>query len=163
MRQSKVEIYIHAVWSTKLRARLILPAVEVEVYAELKRIARERGCQPLAVDGMPDHVHVVLRIPSTISVARLLQRLKGETSNLVRNLFEMDELFQWQEGYAAFSVSRSHLARVIAYVENQKRHHANGTTWPEWEETDEAAETPESAPSTSESTESGQSTDPKDA
>jgi putative transposase len=89
---------------------------------------------------MEDHVHVVTRMPSTVAIARLAQHLKGETSNLVRVTFKMDDLFEWQEGYAAFSVSRSHVRRVVTYVENQKQHHAASKLWPEWEETDEEAE-----------------------
>jgi len=87
--------------------------------------------------GIEDHVHVAIRMPSTIAVAVLLKHLKGETSNLVRDTFALEELFTWQGGYAAFGISRSHVPRVVAYVQNQKQHHAASRLWPEWEEVDE--------------------------
>jgi REP element-mobilizing transposase RayT len=91
----------------------------------------------LAVDGTDDHVHLLLQLSSKTSLAELMKQVKGVSSAMVNDRDDLEERFRWQEGYGAFSVSRSHLPRVIAYINNQKQHHAAGTTLPQWEETDE--------------------------
>jgi REP element-mobilizing transposase RayT len=84
---------------------------------------------------MPDHVHLLIRLPATVSLAQVANQVKGVSSALLNDLRESgSEVFRWQSGYACFTLSRSHLSRVTAYIDNQKRHHANNKTWPEWEE-----------------------------
>lgn len=84
---------------------------------------------------MPDHVHVVARLHASVSCSQFANQVKGVSSALLNDLrTKGSELFRWQSGYASFSLSRSHLSRVIAYVDNQKTHHADQKTWPEWEE-----------------------------
>ena len=73
-------------------------------------------------------------------MAQLAKQVKGVSSTMVRTQLRGGELFRWQEHYGAFSVSRSHVARVIRYIENQERHHAKNKLWEEWEETDEEAD-----------------------
>lgn len=82
----------------------------------------------LAIDGMPDHVHVLLLFPTTVSIASLVKQMKGAFSSLARNLWP-ESFFQWSEGYGVFSVSRAHLDRVATYIRNQKSHHASGKLW----------------------------------
>ena len=86
-------------------------------------------CSVLELGGMPDHVHILAKVPTIISIAGLVKTIKGCTSNM------MGGKLYWQAGYGVFSISRSHVDRVVSYVKNQRRHHVNGTTWPEWEET----------------------------
>jgi REP element-mobilizing transposase RayT len=85
--------------------------------------------------GMPDHVHLLLQIPATIAVADIARMVKGVSSTLARK--ELETHFKWQNNYAAFSISRSYINRVVAYIANQEQHHTSGTVWKEWEETDE--------------------------
>jgi len=103
--------------------------------------AKAFGCEVLALDGLADHLHLVVRIPGRLSAADLAKQVKGASSRQVGEWLPPGVGFGWQEGYGAFSVSRSHLKRVIAYVEQQEQRHAQNNLWPEWEETDEETST----------------------
>ena len=88
----------------------------------------------LAIGGMPDHVHLAVRVPATVAPFKLMNQVKGVSSALVRKQLLSGELFGWQDGYAVFSFSRSHRERVVAYIRCQERHHATGELWKEWEQ-----------------------------
>ncbi len=135
MRTAKVELYLHAVWSTSRRAALLTSVLEPQVHRCFCREAERLGCVVFAVNGAEDHVHILVRMPAKLSVSSLMKQLKGVSSRFVNDTFRGEDHFRWQERYGAFSISRSHLPRVIRYVENQKQHHAAGTVWPQWEET----------------------------
>lgn len=142
MRQAKTELYVHLVWATADRMALIKGPLRRALYRCLEEQAQQLGCTALAIGGMPDHVHLALRMPAKLAPAKLAQQLKGISSHAMRDAAAGGGAFHWQAGYGAFSLSRSHVARVVAYVEGQEQHHAGGRLWPEWEETDEAAERP---------------------
>jgi len=137
MRRSKAEIYLHLVWGTWGSLPLVTEEIERSVYRCIESEAQRLKCIVLAIGGMPDHVHLVVRVPTRVSAAQLAQQIKGVSSTFVRDQLRTGELFRWQEGFGVFSLSRSHVERVVAYVENQKRHHARGKLWNEWEETEE--------------------------
>lgn len=135
MRRSKVEIYVHCVWTTHERKCWITPQIERAIYHCIEGQARNLGCVVLSINGTEDHVHLLVQLSTTTSIANLMKQVKGVSSALVNDRTDITERFRWQEGYGAFSVSRSHLNRVIAYIQNQKVHHTTGDTWPQWEET----------------------------
>ena len=137
MRQSKVEMYAHLVWATSRRAQLVRPAMEEFLYRCLHETAEELGVHVLAAGGMPDHVHLLVRMPATEAVARLVRHLKGVSSRRLSERYCTEEPFRWQRGYAALSVSSSHLRRVCEYIRGQKERHARNDTWPACEEVDE--------------------------
>lgn len=140
MRHSKVEIYLHVVWKTKNREPLICGELVRPVYRCIQaQVLKVRGTV-LAVGGMPDHVHLLARVGGTVSAAKLASMVKGGSSRMLNDTLSdaLPHYFDWQEGYGAFSVSRSHVKRVEGYIHDQERHHANNTVWPEWEETDES-------------------------
>ena len=141
MRRSKCEIYLHFVWATKGRRPWINARIEREVYRCIESEVQKLNGVVLALNGMPDHVHLVVQMPSTLNAAQLAKQVKGVSSAFINDhdRLPVDDLFRWQEGYGVFSVSRSHLRRVMNYVQGQKQHHENGTTWPQWEETDQEA------------------------
>jgi putative transposase len=142
MRRSKAEIYFHLVWGTKNRLPLLTPHVERDIYRCIENEARRLGCVVLALNGVEDHVHMVVKAPTQVSAAQIAHQVKGVSSHFARDTFPACEAFTWQEGYAVFSLSRPHKDVVIAYVRNQKKHHAEGSVWSEWEETDEEAADP---------------------
>ena len=137
MRRSKVEIYLHFVWGTLHRLPLVTEEIERDVYRCIGDQAAGLGCIVLAIGGISDHVHLLLRVPAKVSASELMKQVKGVSSAFGRDRLGGESLFGWQDGYGVFSVTRSHTDRVCAYIKNQKRHHADGTLWPEWEETDE--------------------------
>ena len=76
---------------------------------------------------MPDHVHLLARVPATFAVAALVKRLKGSSSHRITREHGGEGFFKWQKGYGAFTVSRWDLARVREYIRRQKEHHGTGT------------------------------------
>jgi putative transposase len=77
----------------------------------------------LAIGGASDHVHVLLSLPATLSIAKAMQLLKGNPSKWLRETFPKMHSFAWQEGYGAFSVSISGVDATVAYIRNQTEHH----------------------------------------
>lgn len=89
------------------------------------------GCDVLAVNGLADPVHVLLRVPPKIAPSVLVKQMKGVSSTLARHrLADAPEtLFKWQASYGIFSASRNHVERVRVYIEQQKERHANNHVW----------------------------------
>jgi REP element-mobilizing transposase RayT len=139
MEHSKVEVFYHFVWATKSRWPLLTPDVERVVLRTIQQEAGRLGCSVLAANGTEDHVHLVVKAPSTASPARIAQMTKGVSSRLVNAEFP-DLVFDWQDNYAVFSLSPPHVARAVQYVLRQKEHHGDGTVWAEWEATSEGEE-----------------------
>ena len=135
MRAPFTQLYLHCVWATWDRLPLITPALEQPVYAAILDKSRELRCEPLAVGGMPDHVHLLVRFLTTLSIADLVKEIKGASSHLVTHRIAPGEFFKWQGAYGAFTVSAEHTAAVRAYIQGQKEHHASNAVVPEWEQT----------------------------
>ncbi len=81
----------------------------------------------LQVNSMPDHIHIFIGMRPAQSIALLVQNLKTETSKWIRKNKFCNSLFAWQEGYGAFSYSKSHVPDVIRYIQNQEAHHKKET------------------------------------
>ena len=121
MSHSFTQLTYHIVFATKHRRPLIDESIEPQLYAALEGIIRDQDGIPLEVNGMPDHVHVLARLSPTRAVSDVLRMLKATSS--ARTTETMPE-FGWQNGYAAFTVSRSNVDAVRRYIRDQKRHHA---------------------------------------
>ena len=116
-------IYIHYVFSTKNRERFIFGDLDDRLWAYMGGIAKENNMKPIIINGTTDHAHVLLSIPTTITIAKAIQLIKGGSSRWVHETFSNHQDFEWQKGYGAFSVSHFDLDRTIAYIKNQKKHH----------------------------------------
>ena len=132
MSMSYVSLFLHFVWTTKRRQAWLLPEVEERLFAVMIAEAKELGCQVLAINAMPDHVHLLVHAPTTIRPMEVMRQVKGVSSRFATDTLGITG-FAWQEGYGVFSVSRNHVARVCNYIWNQKEHHAVGSTWPSLE------------------------------
>jgi putative transposase len=120
-------LFYHVVWGTKNRLPLIDPAWEADLYGYIWGKATALECIPHAINGMPDHTHVVISIPPKLSVATLVGQLKGASSHHVNQKFVSDNSFAWQSEYGILSFSEKSLTTVVGYVQDQKKHHANNT------------------------------------
>jgi putative transposase len=109
--------FVHCVFSTKDRRPLIPAARTEELFAYLGGIAGSEGFTLVAAGGTANHVHVLIILPATHSLAHAVQKLKGSSSRW------MGRGFSWQEGYGAFSVSASQVQIVKKYIQNQEEHH----------------------------------------
>jgi len=135
MRRNKLSLFLHLVWATWDRLPMITPDVERRLYREIESEALKMRCIVLVLNGTADHVHVVLVIPSTVTIAELTKQIKGASSHFVNEVLCPEMPFKWQGSYGAFTVSRWDVDKIVAYVKNQKQHHADATLLPEWEET----------------------------
>jgi REP element-mobilizing transposase RayT len=134
MPSAHTELYLHLVWSTHRRHPLVTPELQPRIYGAICDQCAKVKADVIAIGGMPDHTHLLLRVPATMSVADLARRVKGGSSH-VASRAAGSRSFRWQDGYGAFSVSRSIVPRVRAYVLNQERHHRNQTLSPAFERT----------------------------
>lgn len=124
MPQSLAQIYLHLVFSTKDRFPYLQDSViRNEAHKYLGGTCNQQGCPVLIVGGVADHVHILCRFGRTISVAKLIQELKGDSSQWVKTKAPSVTDFYWQNGYGAFSVSPGHVESLRSYIANQEEHH----------------------------------------
>jgi len=112
--------YIHLVFGTKDRRRVIKEPVQQKLWPYLASIAHEYDAGVIAIGGWEDHVHLLLAIPPKLSVAAIIRALKANSSKWMN---ETGHWFAWQAGYGAFSVSASNLNAVAEYIRTQTEHH----------------------------------------
>ena len=117
------QILFHIVFSTKHRRALITPEIQPRLYAYIGGIVRAEKGTLYAVGGMPDHVHMLLRWRTDAALADLMRTVKSRSSMWVQRTFPESVPFAWQEGYAAFSVSKSVESDVKDYIEHQAERH----------------------------------------
>ena len=135
MRSPYTQLYLHVVWATWDRLPLVTVVLEQVVYSNIRAKCAEIKCPCLAIGGMPDHVHLLVRLHSAVSAAEFAKDVKGSTSHLVTHRAAPAEFFKWQGGYGAFTVAKDGVPGVTAYIERQKQHHASGDLQDEWEQT----------------------------
>jgi REP element-mobilizing transposase RayT len=124
---SYVSAYFHCVFSTKGRRPVITPSLSARLWPFLGGIARQNGMKAVEIGGMPDHIHILLSVPSTLSIAKALQLLKGGSSKWVNETFPEHRLFRWQAKYGAFGASFSLLDKITHYIKGQQEHHKKVT------------------------------------
>lgn len=123
MAHSYTSILIHYIFSTKNREKIITNELQERLWPYMGGIARENNMKALAIGGIEDHIHLLISLPATLSIAKAIQLLKGGSSKWVHDRFPDHNNFKWQEGYGAFSVNISHADDTIAYIKRQKEHH----------------------------------------
>ncbi len=124
---SYVSSYYHCVFSTKDRQRLITHELSQRLWPFLGGIARQNEMKAVEIGGTPDHVHILLSLPSTFSISKALQLIKGGSSKWINDTFPEQGLFRWQIKYGAFSVSESQVDKIVHYIQNQEAHHRKMT------------------------------------
>lgn len=117
----------HIVFSTKHRKPLIQPSLRDELYKYIGGIIREQKGTLLEIGGIPDHIHLVTKLRADSSLAEMLRLIKCNSSKWANDPPDRTAEFNWQTGYAAFTVSESQLAAVRDYVRNQEEHHHRRT------------------------------------
>jgi putative transposase len=116
-------ILIHALFSTKGRQPWLGSVIREEIFRYLGGVVNELGGQSLLVNGPADHVHMLFVQPRALSIATLMEKVKSNSSGWVKKRWQNHASFGWQTGYAAFSVSKSHVEQVRRYIKNQEEHH----------------------------------------
>jgi putative transposase len=124
--------FYHVVWATAERQPLIAGAVEADLFAVMAATAQRLGCMVHALNGTPDHAHAVLSIPPAVAVSKVIGQMKGAGAHAVN---QAGHYLEWHDGYGVFTLGERQLPRAVAYVRNQKQHHASGTALPSLERT----------------------------
>jgi REP element-mobilizing transposase RayT len=116
---------MHCVFSTKERRPLLTPVINERLWPYLGGIARENEMKALAIGGMADHVHLLLSLPTTLSVSKAMRLFKGNSSKWLREIFPelRQQDFAWQEGFGSFSIGISGVKDTIHYIKTQEEHH----------------------------------------
>ena len=128
MAQSLARLWTHLIFSTKNRLPFLSDKkLRTDIHAYLAKMLHEQDCETLIVNGVEDHVHALLALSRTHSIASVVKEIKRTSSSFAKELSSTLAKFHWQAGYGAFSVSQSNLNEVIKYIENQEEHHKRVT------------------------------------
>ncbi len=123
MADTYTSLHYHFIFSTKNRVPWIRLEIEHRLWAYLGGIARKHKITALQNGGTVDHIHALVLAPATLSPSQIAQFLKGDSSRWIHEEFPELRRFAWQDGYGAFTVSKSQLPEVIRYIQNQQEHH----------------------------------------
>ncbi len=134
MKKSYTKIYIHYVWSTKNHEKILKKEIREQIKAHIREYCRENDIFVIAIDGYLEHLHLLVDLPPTKSVAEAINLIKGESSHWINQNDLFPGKFAWQVRYSAFSVSASQKERVAEYIRNQEAHHRRKTFQEELEE-----------------------------
>ena len=118
----------HIIWTTKNRESLLKAEWEQDLYGYLWGKTTALRCIPLAINGMPDHIHLAISIPPTQSISKTVGHIKGSSSRYINRELEPKGSFAWQTSYGVLKVSESGMSKLIRYIDAQKQHHADETT-----------------------------------
>lgn len=117
------QIYIQIVFAVEHRESLISTEWEDELYKYITGIVQNKGQKMLAINGMPDHIHIFIGMKPSCCLSDLVREIKKSSNEFIKEKKFSKYKFNWQEGYGAFSYSHSAIDNVVKYVMNQKKHH----------------------------------------
>ncbi len=123
MSNTYTQIHIHFVFAVKHRYGLIQPTWKNELYKYITGIIQNNHHKMICINGMPDHIHILVGIKPTQSISDLMKDVKAYSSKWINEKKLMQGKFEWQEGYGAFSYSKSQVNDVVNYIANQEQHH----------------------------------------
>jgi REP element-mobilizing transposase RayT len=117
------KLYYHFVFSTKNRQPFINSTIEEQLYKYIAGVVRGIGGVSIEINGMPDHTHILTILPPKIAVSDALRDIKSNSSKWIHESWPNLHHFGWQDGFAAFTVSKSQVEPVRQYIRDQKNHH----------------------------------------
>jgi putative transposase len=117
------QIYIQTVFAVSNRMSLITPTVKEDLYKYIAGIVTNQGQKLISINGMPDHVHILIGLKPSMALADLVRDIKADSSTYINKNRWVRGKFIWQEGYGAFSYGHSQLDTIISYIQNQEKHH----------------------------------------
>jgi REP element-mobilizing transposase RayT len=123
MANTYTQLYIQLVFAVKGRNNFIHHTWEVEAYKYITAVVQNDNHKMLAINGMPDHIHIFLGLNPAIAISDLVQDIKRASNNWINDRGFIATKFAWQGGYGAFSYGKSQIDRVCRYIANQKEHH----------------------------------------
>ena len=127
MGSRKLVIYLHLIWSIQDGSPVISRNMERPIYRCIVNQINKLGCQVLAINGVMDHIHLVVKMKSTVPISILVKHAKGVCTKFINEELSVSGKFRWRSGYGAFSISRWDVPMIINYVKRQKVHHNVGS------------------------------------
>lgn len=128
MPQSLARVVLHIVFSTKNRVpHLKDPALRARLHASMAGVLQNLGCEPILLNGVEDHVHILCNLSRTVTIADLVEEAKKSSSKWMKEQAPEFRDFYWQGGYGSFSVSQSNVEKVRVYIGKQEEHHRKVT------------------------------------
>lgn len=127
MANTYTQIHIQAVFTVQNKHCVIHKNWEEELFQYITGIIQNNSHKVLAIDGMPDHIHLFFGMRPSQALSDLLQDIKASSSKWINQKKFVSGKFSWQEGFGAFSYSKTHVDNVINYIKNQKLHHRKHT------------------------------------
>ena len=121
------QLYVQIVFAVKGRQNLISKNNKDEIYKYITGIITNHKQKLIVINGMPDHIHILVGIKPDISLSDLVRDIKSNSSKFINEQKWINGKFEWQSGFGAFSYGHSQLANVIKYIENQEEHHKTRT------------------------------------
>jgi len=118
-----LNVTIHFVWSTARREPRIAPEWRDRLYGYIGGVLGNKKATLICAGGVTDHIHLLTSLPSTVTIAEIVNAMKANSSRWIHENFPDQKDFAWQSGYGAFSVSKSAEERVAQYIRNQEEHH----------------------------------------
>ncbi|MFO1511454.1 MAG: IS200/IS605 family transposase [Verrucomicrobiota bacterium] len=134
MANTYTQIYLHVVFAVEGRQSLIAPEHNDELQKYITGIVSTQRHKLIAINNVPDHLHMLVGLRPDAALSELVRDIKANSSRLVNEKHWVMGRFSWQEGFGAFSHSRSQLNTVIRYIQNQQKHHAKRTFQDEYAE-----------------------------
>lgn len=128
------QIYIHLVFAVKGRSSLISQNWKEDLYKFISGIISNRSQKLLIINGMPDHIHLLVGVKPNCSLSDLVRDIKAGSSKYVNDHKWVIGRFEWQEGFGAFSLGQSQLDDIFSYIRNQEEHHQKKSFMEEYQE-----------------------------
>ena len=123
MAQSLAKIVVHIIYHIKTTSVQIREEDNNELYAFISDVIKRNGSIPILINGVEDHLHILCLLSKNMSLAKLVEKIKSDSSRWIKTLHPYYKNFTWQRGYGGFSISSSTQNGIIQYIENQKEHH----------------------------------------
>ncbi|MEZ7498501.1 IS200/IS605 family transposase [Flavobacterium sp. Arc3] len=127
MANTYTQIYLHIVFAVKGRDNLISKNWKDELYKYITGIVTNEGQKLIAINGMPDHIHILIGLKPDKSLSDMVRDVKANSSRFINDKKWINGKFEWQTGFGAFSYNHSQLTNVINYIQNQEEHHKKKT------------------------------------
>lgn len=127
MANTYTQLYVHCVFAVKFRAATLHPRWDERLRLYITAIVQNNGHKMLAINNMPDHLHLFVGLNPAQSISDMMRLIKGDSSEWINKERLTSTKFQWQEGYGAFSYSKSQVDKVVKYIHSQQEHHRKVT------------------------------------
>ncbi len=127
MANTYTQIFYHIVFAVRNREALIVPTIKEDLYKYISGIITNQKQKLFIMNGMPDHVHILVNCKPNMNLSDLVKEIKEHSSKYINEKGILKGKFYWQEGFGAFTVSKKELTSVINYINNQEEHHRKRT------------------------------------